>query len=214
MSAVVHLSESLSRLQGVRPAARLAGARRTVASGFEPLDALLPGGGWPIGAVTELQVPATGIGEIRLVAPALASTQGLIAFIGPPADPCVHALGRMAIAAHRILVVEPDVGRDRQWAAEQLLGVAAAVLIWQSAAAEDRGVRRLQLAAERGGSLCFLLSPPGRHAIPASLRLALAPASSGAVLVDVFKRPGPRAAPITLTLDHALARAPLPRPGA
>ena len=51
---------------------QLGGARAAVSpSGFAALDAQLPGGGWPHGALTELLLDQPGIGELRLLAPAL-----------------------------------------------------------------------------------------------------------------------------------------------
>jgi protein ImuA len=59
-------------------ASQLGGSRGAVsASGYPALDAQLPGGGWPHGVLTELLLPRCGIGELRLLAPALAA----------PADP-------------------------------------------------------------------------------------------------------------------------------
>ena len=48
-------------------------AQRTTASGFDALDAQLPGGGWPHGTLTELLLAQVGVGELRLLAPALAA---------------------------------------------------------------------------------------------------------------------------------------------
>lgn len=45
------------------------------ATGFAALDAVLPGGGWPAGALTELLLPHPGVGEWRLLAPVLAAVQ-------------------------------------------------------------------------------------------------------------------------------------------
>lgn len=44
-------------------------------TGFAALDAVLPGGGWPAGALTELLLPHPGVGEWRLLAPVLAAVQ-------------------------------------------------------------------------------------------------------------------------------------------
>ncbi|MEX3823277.1 hypothetical protein AB3X93_34220, partial [Paraburkholderia sp. BR14262] len=46
-------------------------SERTVPSGHATLDAQLPGAGWPSGSLTELLVEQGGVGEMRLVAPAL-----------------------------------------------------------------------------------------------------------------------------------------------
>lgn len=55
-------------------ASQLGGGRGAVTpSGHPALDAELPGGGWPHGALTELLLPQPGIGELRLLAPALAA---------------------------------------------------------------------------------------------------------------------------------------------
>ena len=43
-----------------------------VATGWAALDAVLPGGGWPAAALSEILLPADGVGELRLVWPALA----------------------------------------------------------------------------------------------------------------------------------------------
>ena len=47
-------------------------AVESVATGFPELDAQLPGGGWPRAALTELLVNRPGVGELRLLMPALA----------------------------------------------------------------------------------------------------------------------------------------------
>src|SRR5690349_15703743 len=67
----------------------------TVTSSFPPLDAELPGGGWPRGALIEILPTARGIGEISLLLPALqnfageeggmaASAPAPIAIVAPP----------------------------------------------------------------------------------------------------------------------------------
>ena len=49
-----------------------------LASGYAELDRHLPGGGWPPAALTEILTEQYGIGELRLLMPALArlSTEG------------------------------------------------------------------------------------------------------------------------------------------
>src|SRR5258706_3752196 len=44
-----------------------------VPSGFSVLDGELPGGGWPTGGLTEILGLQQGIGELRLLLPALAA---------------------------------------------------------------------------------------------------------------------------------------------
>ncbi|MGE0081535.1 MAG: translesion DNA synthesis-associated protein ImuA [Thiohalomonadaceae bacterium] len=162
-----------------------------VATGHAALDECLPGGGWPVGALTELFPMHPGIGELSLLMPALAALsqeERWIACIGAPWLPYPPALAAAGLRLARLLVVEASA-RERLWAAEQALrsGACAAVLTWPEAA-DDRALRRLQLAAEEGDALGFLFRPPhaARHASPAALRLALAPADDGLV-VQVLK---------------------------
>src|SRR5699024_2131956 len=71
MGALVAL-ESLVEQRQVwrgRPAPRAAGGQPT---GHAALDAVLPAGGWPEAALSEILVPADGVGELRLLWPALA----------------------------------------------------------------------------------------------------------------------------------------------
>ena len=47
-----------------------------LASGYPKLDRCLPGGGWPPAALTEILTAQYGIGELRLLMPALAKLSG------------------------------------------------------------------------------------------------------------------------------------------
>ena len=72
------------------------GARHTLPSGHARLDERLPGGGWPIGALTEIITARPGLGELSLLLPALACLSGAhwVALIAPPHPP--YALGLAA----------------------------------------------------------------------------------------------------------------------
>ncbi|MGE5189965.1 MAG: translesion DNA synthesis-associated protein ImuA [Gemmatimonadota bacterium] len=164
-------------------------------TGFADLDALLPGGGWPLGAVTEILIPREGIGELRLVVPALAaqSRRGRwIAWIDPPHVPYAPALAGMEVRLSRVLLVSAGTGRDRLWAAGQCLrsGACGAVLAWPGEC-DDRSFRRLQLAAGKGGAMGVLFRPERAGARPshAALRLRLARSPRGAV-VEILKGRG------------------------
>ena len=52
---------------------RLAVATESLASGYPALDAELPGGGWPRGALIDLMHERPGIGELALLLPVLAA---------------------------------------------------------------------------------------------------------------------------------------------
>jgi hypothetical protein len=171
------------------PAVSSGGA--TVPSGWPRLDACLPGGGWPLGTLIECLLPDSGIGELRLLLPALrALTQPggadggrpWLAWIAPPHLPYPPALAQSGIRPERLLLVSTGATAARLWAAEQALrsGSCLAVLVWLDAV-DDRWLRRLKLAAAAGGALTVLFRPLGRRAgaSPAALRLALEPTPTG-----------------------------------
>src|SRR5207237_6691194 len=96
----------------------------TLPSGFAALDGALPGGGWPQGALTEVLLEGEGIGELRLMAPALAraQAQGLdVVWIAPPHHPYAPALAAAGIDLSRLYVVRCRDANDAPWAFEQAL---------------------------------------------------------------------------------------------
>ena len=138
----------------------------------------MPGGGWPEAALTELLLPADGIGELRLLWPTLARLsqhEGVIALIAPPYLPYAAAWAGAGLRMPGLQIVRADA-RDALWAAEQCLrsAVCAAVLCWPHQAS-DRALRRLQVAAESGQCLGFALRPSTAAAnpSPAALRIAI-----------------------------------------
>jgi hypothetical protein len=168
------------------------------ASGWTELDAVLPGGGWQAGTVVELMPAATGIGELRLLLPALARITGAgrhVALIAPPYIPFAPALAQHGVRLERLLVIQAQRADDILWAAEQSLRCRSfgAVLAWP-ATIRDREVRRLQLAAEAGGSTGFLYRSvdAAREASPAALRLKLRRADNNELQIDVLKCRGGR----------------------
>lgn len=207
----VSLAEVLVRPDVWRGAAATAGVP-VVRSGFAPLDAELPGGGWARGGLSELLCAGPGIGECSLLLPALASVQAegrWIVLVAPPQVVYAPAwAARLDLA--RLLVITPENYRDRLWAAEQSLssGAPGAVLCW-APQLESAAVRRLQVAAAASGALAFLFRPESalRDASAAPLRLQLGAASGGRLAVRVLKRRGPPvAAPLQLDLMSRLTR--------
>jgi len=166
-------------------------------SGFAELDATLPGGGWPMGAIAELMPETTGMGELSLLVPALselAHAGRYIAWIAPPYLPYAPALIQWKLPLKYLLIVQTRSLQESLWAAEQALRCPAlgAVLSWSCEIA-DKNVRRLQLAAEAGGSLGILYRPAeaAREHSPAALRLRLRATANGLV-VDIPKCRGGR----------------------
>ena len=168
------------------------------ASGFAEFDAALPGGGWQSGTIVELMPAETGIGELRLLMPALARiTQAdrYIALISPPYIPFAPALERHGIQLERLLVIRAQKNEDALWAFEQTLRCRSfgAVLAWPTVV-KDREVRRLQLAAEAGRSTGFLYRSPAAalEASPAALRLQLSANPEGCLDLRILKCRGGR----------------------
>lgn len=186
-------------------------------SGHGALDALLPGGGWPVGALTEILVEREGIGELRLILPLLAPADGArswLAWIAPPHLPYAPALVRGGVDLSRTLLVHPGNGRETLWAAEQAMrsGACGVVLAWLGDA-DERALRRLQLAAEAGRTcgMLFDARPAPARSSPAALRLRVTPAPRGIAVHILKRRGGPVAAPVFLDFErHAVAQPPLP----
>ncbi len=180
----------------------LAGApTQVVATGDATLDAQLPGGGWPVGALTELLQPPGVHSEWRLLLPALARCgHGTVVLVGAPHTPFAPALAAQGLRSARLLWVMAQAGAARLWAAEQALRCADvdAVLLWlpqaRGEAVRADQLRRLQLAAAEHHKLLFVMrtSTARPEASPAALRLAVAPAPQGDALeVQGRKRRGP-----------------------
>jgi protein ImuA len=177
----------------------LAGApARVLATGDALLDAQLPGGGWPLGALTEVLQPAGVHSEWRLLLPALAhSGTGAVVLVGAPQQPFGPALGAQGLAPQRLLWVDASAPAQCLWATEQALRCADvdAVLAWLVQVRPEQ-LRRLQIAAAEFGKLLFVLRPEAAQAesSPAALRLwagPAPPARDGALEVRVLKRRGP-----------------------
>ena len=190
------------------------------ATGDALLDAHLPGGGWPVGALVELLQPAGTHSEWRLLLPALAACgRGPVVMVGPPQLPFAPALSRLGLRSGRLLSVlasatagegarVKDEASGRLWATEQVLRCAEvdAVLAWLPQARGDQ-LRRLHLAAAEHHKLLFVMRPDRARsdASPAVLRLLVQPiarvrrARQGPLQglwldgleVDILKRRGP-----------------------
>jgi cell division inhibitor SulA/protein ImuA len=177
-----------------------AAAGEAVPSDFSRLDACLPGGGWPLGTLTELLLPASGIGELQLLLPALrrlsidaAGRRRWIAWVAPPQLPYPPAFAQSGIAPGQLLLIAGERLEERLWATEQALrsGSCAAVLAWFDRV-DERWLRRLKLAAGTGRTLAVVFRPLGRdsEASPATLRIALEPTATGLDLRLLKRRGG------------------------
>ncbi|MCY0916220.1 translesion DNA synthesis-associated protein ImuA [Massilia antarctica] len=170
-------------------------AARCVDTGHPALSNQLPGGGWPMGVLIDLLVQQAGIGEVRLLAPALVQVaKRRVVLLQPPHAPQTLALAGLGLAASEVLWVKSKSGPDALWAAEQILRSAscAALLFWSSHVRPE-SLRRLNLAAQAGETLFFMMRPiaAAQDASPAPLRLSLRPARGG-IDVGFVKRRGPQ----------------------
>jgi hypothetical protein len=159
--------------------------RESIPTGWAVLDSILPDGGLPLGALTEILFPREGIGELAFLMPALARLTeegGGVAWISPPHVPYGPALVSFGVDLSKVLLVESRTLPESLWATEQILssGVCGAVLAWVDHGA-DRALRRLQLASERGkcAGILFRSAEAARHPSPAALRLGLEATSNG-----------------------------------
>ncbi len=199
----------------------------TLSSGFAALDAELPGGGWPLGQLIEVLADRPGLGELSLLAPALATlgaerragvwvlpvTEGKRAASQAAAPlPYAPALEAAGIDAAHAMFVQPATARESWWTLEQSLragGPAAllgAVIGWlpdsaqHGAEADFRALRRLHLLAAQQRALVVVLRAT-RHASapsPATLRLQLTQ-QAGRLQVQLLKRRGrPLIEPVSL----------------
>jgi hypothetical protein len=165
-----------------------------VPTGFAELDAHLPGGGWPTGAITEIYVDRPGVGEVKLTVPAAArlTQEGRwVTVIAPPHVPYAPALAAHGVRLERLLLIQPGSAEDNLWASEQALRASCcgAVLLWQEHI-HERALRRLQLAAESAStSLILFRSARVAPASPAALRLHVSRAE-GRTIVRILKRRG------------------------
>jgi cell division inhibitor SulA len=173
-----------------KPLRRLPVDDANASTGIAALDAHLPWGGFARGNLTEILIEHDGIGELRLLLPALCAIarRQPLAWVTTPYLPYAPALAAAGLPLEQLWWVRAP--RERAlWAAEQCLraGCLGAVLVWADSG-DDRALRRLQMAAETGAAYAFLLRP-ARHAgnaSPAALRLHLR-ARAGHSEVQVLK---------------------------
>ena len=173
-------------------------------TGFASLDKELPGTGWPADGVTEFLHDRAGIGELRLLAPALArmthEQNRWVLFVNPPYIPYPPALAQAGIDLTRVIVSQPRAPKDYLWVLEKALASqsCSAVIAWPSRIHEKQ-IRRLQLASKDGYSwgILFRSEESSKNASPAELRLRLRPLpgnslgkDSSSIAVKILKRRG------------------------
>ncbi len=173
-------------------------------TGHVSLDAVLPAGGWPDAALSEILLAREGMGELQLLWPTLArlsSAGERIALVAPPFIPYVPSWHAAGVDQQQLVMINASADQA-MWAAEQCLrsGCFGAVLCWPQRA-DDRALRRLQVAAETGGTLAFAYRAltEAANPSPAALRLVL---DGEPGEVRIHKCRGGRASPAVIQLQR------------
>lgn len=176
-----------------------------VATGHAALDAQLPAGGWPVGALVEVLQSKNNLNEWRLLLPALARCSGPVLLVGAPHQPFGPGLAAQGLDPRRLLCVTAQTTAQRLWACEQALRCAdvTAVLAWlpQAGSGQVRPeqLRRLQMAASTHSKLLFVMRPLAarEESSPATLRVLVSGQENGQVngqdrlALHILKRRGP-----------------------
>ena len=147
-------------------------------TGHKELDSILPGGGWPKRGLVEIINGCHGIGELQLLIPLMLSVikQGKsILWVWPPHIVYAPALLQAGIDTSQILVVNKAVPcKDALWSMEKALRSSncGLVLTWQTWLSV-KVLRRLQLAAETGGTLGFIFKSRDNKYSPSNMRIRI-----------------------------------------
>lgn len=189
-------------------------------TGFSALDRLLPGGGWPLSALTEIHHAQTSIGELRLLMPTLArlSRQGRwIAIIAPPYIPYAPALAAFGLDLSRVLLVHPKSQQDGLAALERGLrsGTCGAVIAWPKQV-DPHAMQRLQAAAKAGKTWGILFRDSAAcqdKPSPAAVRLRLEERDGNTVVHVLGKQGIDGGSELTLDLSRHTSLLPPSAPG-
>lgn len=176
------------------------------ATGLPEVDALLPGGGFPRGTLSEI-AGGPGSGKTALCLAAMARAmrgQGLGAFVDGRGELYPPAAAALGVDLGRLLVVRSGEALAGLWAAEALLGSGAFEVVAMDlpplaarrpggacpepgrSASPEALARRLLAAAEKGGAVGLWLAPEIR--MPAAVRLEVARGPAGPVVRRNFAR--------------------------
>jgi hypothetical protein len=171
-----------SEIRGLERGAGDTRPRTVIPSGYPALNAILPGGGLPGASLVEI-LSEPGMGAMTLALklarkaieskPAWAVVDSEAVFYPP-------AAAQLGFDVNRLILIRPPP-QKAAWALNQLLRCPdVGASFFASSSMDNMTWRRLQLAAERGGNVGFVLRPVAALRKPcwASLRLMLA-ASNG-----------------------------------
>ena len=174
-----------------------------ISTGYQTLDQQLHDGGWPLETTTELGLSQSGIGELRLLMPALKELQirqkqaaqaANIIWIAPPFLPFAPALIKQHLDISQLSIVQTNNIQDTLWATEQALlaECCVAVLSWTgNYNLGIRELRRLQLAAEKSNTwnVLFRHSDCLKQSSSCGLRLHLKSNAYSQLDINILKQP-------------------------
>jgi protein ImuA len=162
-----YLKERLERWEGID---RNPAGAAVYSTGVAALDRLLPRGGLAGGAILEWLSPGEGQGAVSLtlvLAARVLEQGGALVVVDPRREFYPPGAAYLGIDLERTVVVQPVGERQALWGLEQALrSPAASVVFGWCDRLGERVFRRLQLAAEAGGSLGFLLRPASCRGAP------------------------------------------------
>ena len=177
------------------------GYKSARSTGFQVLDNELPRGGWPSDGVTELFHDQYGIGEFRLLLPAITQlsqelTRWLL-LVNPPYIPYPPALAQAGVDLSKIIISQPKTIKDYLWVLEKALASksCSTVMCWPDSIHEKQ-IRRLQVASKEGNCWGILFRPESAavHPSPVDLRIRLRPGDSrqdnSMLVARILKRKG------------------------
>jgi hypothetical protein len=134
-----------------------------ISSGCAALDRLLPRGGFVPGTLVEwfAEERGQGAGTLAMIVSGQACRQrGALVVMDRAGQFYPPAAVAWGIDPTKLIVVRATSPQDELWALDQALRCRGVAAVWASLERlESRAFRRLQLAAEAGGSLGLLLRP-------------------------------------------------------
>lgn len=133
----------------------------SVSSGFAELDNTLAGG-WRNGVVMDILLDEADVAELKVLLPTLAQLsrqqERWVLWVAPPEIPDDQVLELAGLDISRVLVVRTETISNRLATIERALsyGECSAVVAWPGAISESE-LNRLQIAAHKGRSYCYLM---------------------------------------------------------
>jgi len=176
-------------------------------TGFDELNGVLVGRGWPVGQLVEVCLPSAMQGEWMLLNHAIREMKGLVVLLNPPAIPFAQRLIQMGINLDRLILVKAQERADFLFSFVELTRSAecSVVMAWQpQKGLSYTDLRKCLLATQEAQGLYVLFRPLAvrDQSSPASLRLTMQTRAQD-LMINIFKQKGslkPQTEPVFLPL--------------